>query len=149
MTRFILVFSLAWSNSLFLHCFFVISLISSLWYRQWWGIFHCCCLFSAIVYILGLNLSDQVRAGTVRGRGTAQYVLREGCQHYAWEWHFLDTPLGSDWLCWAGSSGFMQIELGPLVDSIDSGFFCHLCPILLLDQNDNFSKYNKKNRYRL
>ena len=69
---FILIFSLSWSNSFFSHCF-----------------------SSAIVYSLGLDVSDQVRAGTVWGRGTAQYALCEGggCQQLMHEndWHFSDT----------------------------------------------------------
>ena len=61
--------------------FFISHLISSLWWGQWWDILRlcCCCLFSTIVYRLGTNVSDQVRADTapVWGRGTAQYALRE------------------------------------------------------------------------
>ena len=73
------VFSLALSSSFFF-AFLVSHFICSLWRGQWWGIFLlcCCCLFSTIVYSLSLNVSDQVGAGTVRGRGTAQYTLREG-----------------------------------------------------------------------
>ena len=43
------------------------------------GHFQLCC-FSAIIYSLGLNVSDQVRAGIApaRGKGTAQYRLCEG-----------------------------------------------------------------------
>ena len=66
---------------LFTLLFFVSVLISSLWRGPWRGIFQlCCCRFSAIVYSLSLNVSDQVRVGTVpaRGRGTAQYTLGEG-----------------------------------------------------------------------
>ena len=47
---------------LFTLLFFVGVLSSSLWCGQWWGILWlCCCLFSAIVYSWGMNVSDQVR----------------------------------------------------------------------------------------
>ena len=36
------------------------------------------------------------------------------------DWHFSDTPLGSDWLCWSRSSGFLQIKLQPLGGATDS-----------------------------
>ena len=65
---------------LFTLLFLISVLICSLWGGQWWGIIgFCCCLLSAIVYSLRLNVSDQVRADTVpaRGRGTAQYTLCE------------------------------------------------------------------------
>ena len=46
---------LFWSRSILL--FFISVLISSLWRGQWWDIFRlCCCLFSAIVYSLNLNI---------------------------------------------------------------------------------------------
>ena len=83
--------------------FLVSLIISSLWRGQWWGIFQlcCCCLFSTIAYSLCLNVSDQVRAGTApaRGRGIAQYALREGGglpAAYLWEW--LTLLRHSPWL---------------------------------------------------
>ena len=68
-------------------------------------------LLSAIVYSLGLIISDQVRAGTADN----MHVLEN-------DWQFSDTPFGSDWLCWSGSSGFLQIKLGPPDGAKDSGF---------------------------
>ena len=93
---------------------------------QWWGIFrlYCCCLFSAIVYRLSLNVSDQVRAGTVpvRGRGAASRVCTR----------MIDTsqtlPIYSDWLYWPGSFGFLQIKLQSLGGATDSGFL-HSWPV--------------------
>ena len=83
--------------------FKVTLLVSSLWSGQWWGIFQlcCCCLFCAIVYTLGLNVSDQVRAGTapVWERGNAEYALHEGRglpAEYAQEW--LTLLRHSPWL---------------------------------------------------
>ena len=48
----------------------------------------CCCLFSAIVYSLGLKVSDQVTAGTAsaQGRGTAEYALLEGGRQHMHEY---------------------------------------------------------------
>ena len=78
--------------------FFITLLISSLWPGHWWGIFQLCCcsLFSATVHtlVLSLKLSDQVRGGTApaRGRGTAQYALRDWTEwltflrHPPWLW---------------------------------------------------------------
>ena len=61
-------------------------IISSLGCGQWWGIVRlcCCCLFSAIVYSLSLDLFGPVRAGTApaRGRGAAQYMQCEGGGHW-------------------------------------------------------------------
>ena len=75
---FILVFSLIRSNSLFVFTllFFASLLISSLWCGQWWGIFWlcCCCLFSAIVYSLGSNVSDQDPVGVAWAMGAASSV---------------------------------------------------------------------------
>ena len=98
--------------------FFVSLLISSLWCGQWWGIFWlCCCLFSTIVYSSdsSLNISVQVTAGTAPAWGGA--LLSMSCLR-----HFSDTPLGSDWLCWSRSCGFLQIKLQPLGGATDSGF---------------------------
>ena len=80
--------------------FFVSLIISSLWRGQWWGIFRlcCCCLFSTIVYSLGLNVSDQVRAGTVpaRGRGTSQFPLHDGggLRMHLSDWYFSSAVIG-------------------------------------------------------
>ena len=35
------------------------------------------------------------------------------------DWHFLDTPLGSDWLYLAGSGRSLQIQLQPLGGATD------------------------------
>ena len=119
----ILVFSFS-LFFLFALFFFISLLISSLWRGQWWSILQlcCCCLFSAIVYSLSLDMSDQVRAGTapVRRRGLPPL--------YAQEWHFSDTPLGCDWLYWAGSGEFLQIKLRSLGGATDSGFL-HSWPV--------------------
>ena len=50
--------------------FFISLLISSPWCEQMWSIFRLCCfcLFSAIIYNLGVKVSDQEREG--EGRGT-------------------------------------------------------------------------------
>ena len=66
----------------------------------------CCCLFSAIVYSLGSNLSSQVSAGTAPawGRGAASSIQEN-------DWHFSDTPLASDWLCWSSAVDLLQIKL--------------------------------------
>ena len=98
----IVVLSLAWSNFfLFTLHFFISLLISSPWRGQWWGIFSALLLLSALCHCLHFG-SDQVRADAapVRGRGTAQYALREGgglptayarkwltiLRHYHWLW---------------------------------------------------------------
>ena len=99
--------------------------VSSFWHGPWWGIFRlCCCLFCTIIYSLGLNVSDQVRAGTASAWGRL---------------------LGSNWLCWSGSGGFLQIKLGHWVKPQTVDFYtADLYLILLSDYDDNFSKYNKK-----
>ena len=97
---FILVFSLAQSSSFSLHCF-----QSSLWTET----------FSPSVWTWTWSLSDQVRAGTAGGGGCQQ------CRHES-DWHFSDTPLGSDWLYRARSDGFLLIKLQPLGRATDSGF---------------------------
>ena len=120
---FILVIPLAVQFFLFT-LLFLISVF--LWCGYWWGIYQlcCCCLFSASVYRLALNVSDQLRADTasVWGRGT--YTLREGGElpaAYAREWL---TPLRhSSWLwlvVFIRSGGFLQIKLGPLGGATDS-----------------------------
>ena len=101
---FILVFSLARSSSLFLHCF-----SSSVFLSLLFDVGN-----SGACLSLSLSLSDQVRADTapVGGRGTAS--MEEN------DWHFSDTPLGSDWLCWSWRGGFLQIKLQPLGGATDS-----------------------------
>ena len=99
--------------------FFVSLLISYLWRGQHWGIFQYCCggFFSTIVcsWSLSLNMSVQVRAGTAcQGEGHCRVAVREGsCQQRLHEsdWHFSDTPLGSDWLYWS-------LERWPLANQI-------------------------------
>ena len=110
--------------------FFVSLLISSLWPGHWWGIFQLCCccsLFSAAVYrlVFSLNFSDQVRADTAHLHQEGHCPVRAAwprCQQPVHEsdWHFSDTPLSSDWLCWSRSGGFLQIKLGPLGGATDS-----------------------------
>ena len=101
-----------WYSSLFsfwlgpIHCFtllfFVILHISSLWRRQWWGIFLLSCL-SAIVYSLSLSLNlwpgksrhcacaveGHCQVRTVRWRGAASSVCTrviDTSQHSPWLW---------------------------------------------------------------
>ena len=61
---FILVFSLARSNSLFLICFSSSVFLFLLFDGQWWGLFLLCCycLFSTTVSSVSLNIPDQVTA---------------------------------------------------------------------------------------
>ena len=111
---FALVFSLALSNSFFLHCFsssvFLILLFDMGSGRAFFRL-CCCCLFSAIVNSLSLNVSDQVRAGTapVLGRGAASSICMR----------IIDSP---DWLCSPGRGGFLQIKLGTVDGATVSGF---------------------------
>ena len=114
---FILVFSLARSSYFFLHCFSLSVFLFLLFDMGNGGAFFqlcCCCrLLSTIVNSLGMNVSDQGRAGTA----PARYALHEGgCQQLMHEndWHSSDTPLGSHWMYWAGSGGFLQINSQPL-----------------------------------
>ena len=80
---------------------FVSLLISSLWHGQWWGIFFClcCCLFSTIIYSLGLNISDQVWEGTcaVEGHCPLHAVWGRGLPA-AYGWVLLTLLRHSPWL---------------------------------------------------
>ena len=130
------IFILVFSNS-FLHQ-------SSYFFSLTWAmvsIFQLCCyyLFSATVYSLSLNVTDQVWADAAPawGRGTATSMHKN-------DWHFSDTPLCSDWLCWSGSGGLLQIKLQPLGGTQTVDFYtADLYIILMSNHNDNFSKYNQ------
>ena len=102
----ILVFFLARSSSMFLHCFFFLHSFFFFFSLTRAMLRHCIALsylFSSIVYSLSLNVSDQVRADTVPvwGRGTAQYTLYEGGEMeaaYSWEWLTLFRHSPQLWL---------------------------------------------------
>ena len=103
---------------------------------------------STVVYSLSLslNVSDQ-QALCGRGALPSTHCMREGgCQQRMHEHdrHFSDTPLGSDWLCWFGSGGFLQIKLRPQGGATDSGFFYTVDLHLILQSHHNeiLSKYN-------
>ena len=70
-------------------------------------------------------------------------VREGGCQQCMHEndWHFSDTPVGSDWLCWSRSGGFLQITGWSHRWLIF--YTADLYLILLSNHNANFSKYNK------
>ena len=57
-------------------------------------------------------------------------TAKGGCQQclHQHDWHFSDTPLGSDCLCWFLSGGFLQFKLQPLGGATDSGFH-HRWPV--------------------
>ena len=92
------------------------------------------CLFSTIVKSLSVNISDKVRADTapVWGRGTAQDTSQTlplaqiGCVHPG----AVDT-------CKSNYSHWVEPQT---VDFYTADMY----PFLLSDNNDNFSKYNKK-----
>ena len=118
---------------------FISLLISSLWSGQWWGIFPLS--YCPLRHCLQFELKPEP---FLPDESTC-CVREGGCQQCMHEndWHFSDTLLGSDWLCWSGSGGFLQIKSQPL-DALTHCFKVDLYLILLLDHDDNFSKYNKK-----
>ena len=72
------------------------------------------------LYTLGMTVSDQVGEGHC---SVCACVREGGCQQCMQEsdWHFSDTPHGSDWLYWISNGGFLQIKLEPLGGATDSG----------------------------
>ena len=103
---FILVFSLAWSNSLFLNSF-----SSS--------------VFLFLLFFLG---NDAEFFSTLPAqRGSAKYALRVRGGLPAGN-ALLDTVLGLHWLYLARSSGFLQIKLHPLGGPTAWGFL-HSWPV--------------------
>ena len=120
---FILVFSLAQSNSFFLHWFSLavfLFLISTL-------------LLSLLCHCLQFGLESESRHCAYIGGGGLPCTCcsREGgCQQrmHKNDWHFSDTHLGSDRLCGYGSVGFLQIKLQPQGGATDSGFL-HSWPV--------------------
>ena len=66
------------------------------------------------ICILHRRLCDM----TIAHMYTAMAMLKR----YIVQPYFSLTPLGSDWLCLAGSGGFLQIKLQPLGGATDSGF---------------------------
>ena len=151
---FILVFSLALSNSFFLYCFSLSVFLFLLFDVGNGGAF-----FSTVVVVCSLPLFtvwgwtyltrwEQTLHLCGGGALPSTCCMRErGCQQrmHPSEWHFSDTLLGSDWLYLAGSGGFLWIKPQPLGGASDTAY---LYFILLTDHNDNFSKYYK-NIYRL
>ena len=135
--KIIRVFSLAQSNSLFL-LYFSSSVLLFLLIDM--GIGEA--FFSSVAVVCSpplftvwvwMYLTREEQALCLYGRGAlpSMCCMREvGCQQCMHEndWHFSDTHLGSDWLYWAGSGGFLQVKLGPLAGPIDSGFL-HSWPI--------------------
>ena len=72
-----------------------------------------------------------------KSHSSLKYTLCDGwgCQQRMHEsdWHFSDTPLDSDWLYLARSSGFLQTKLQPLGGATDF-YTDDLYLILLPDQ---------------
>ena len=147
---FILVFSLALSNSFFLHC-----LSSSVFWFLLFDVGNGGAFFGSVVVVCSLPLFTAGELECI-WPGKSRYCAcagggalprEEGCQQHMHDndWHFSDTPLGCDWLCLSGTGRFLQIKLGPLGGATDSGFLhSQLYLILLSDHNNNFSKYNQK-----
>ena len=145
---FILVFSVARSNSFFLHCFpHQCSYFFSL---TWAMVGHSLALLLSVLHHclqFGLtNVSDQVRADTasVWGRDTAQYVLREwGELPYAAYDTSETLPLALIGCVDPGAVDSCKWNYSHWVEPQIVDFYTADL-ILLSDHNDNFSKYNKK-----
>ena len=105
---------------LFKLLFFASLLISSPWRGKWWGIFRLC-WFSTIVYSLGLSLNIWPGKSGQCAVGVAN------------DWHFSDTPLGSDWLCWSGSGGSCKSNYNHWVEPQTVDFYtADLYPIICI-----------------
>ena len=126
---FILVFSLAQSNSLFYSAFLR---QSSYFFSLTWamvGHFSALLLLSVLLHCLQFGLEHiwpgKSRHCTCAGEGHSPLHAmwgRGAASMHENDWHFSDTPLGSDWSCLSGSGGFLQIKLGSLDGATDSGF---------------------------
>ena len=125
---FILVFSLARSDSLLLHCFSSSVLLFFFFLSR--AMVGRSLALLPLHHFLQFKLEHIwtgksrdftcAREGhcpvhTVGGRGAASSMHKS-------DWHFSDTPLGSDWLCWFRSSGFLQIKIQPLGGARDRIF---------------------------
>ena len=128
---FILLFSVARSNSLFLHCFSLSVFLCLLFDAGNGGAF-----FSSVVVGCSpplftiwawkcLTRSEQTLHLRWGGALPSMRCMREGGPP---EWQFSDTLIGSDWLYLARSDGFLQIKLQRLGDPTDS-WFLHSWPV--------------------
>ena len=129
----ILIFFPVRSNSFFLYCFSLSVFLFPFLDVGNGGIFFSSVASLALFTVCVWAWTYLNRWGQTLREGGAvsstHSVREEGCQQHMCEhdWHFSDTPLGSDWLCWFGNSGFLQIKLRLLGGAADSGFFHSWC----------------------
>ena len=117
--RYLLLFFQAWSSSFYTAFLRQPSFCFSLMWAMVGHFFYLLPHRHCSQFLLKLEPIWQGASRCCAGEG---HCVREGgCQQriHVW-WHLSGTPLGSDWLCWFRSSGFLQTKSQPLGGATDS-----------------------------